>query len=177
MSRIKEKIFSLYTKRLIKTHRVVRTSVGFQQAQNLGILYRADSPQKTEVIRYWATQLNKMGKQVAGLCYTTSSIKSNHLDFPTISYHDIQLWGTITHPQAQAFVNTSFDYLYQVDLVGHPVLDYLLAKCRAKCRVGYYDPLRTTLFEIMVTLDKQTDGSEINALTAQMAHYTQLLKA
>jgi len=174
---IKEKILSLYTKRLIKTRRVVRANVGFQQAQTMGILYSADGPQKHEVVRHLATQLNKMGKQVAGLCYATTPIQATHLPFPTITHRDLRLWGAITHPQAQAFVNTPFDYLYQVDLEGHPVLDYLLAKSHAKCRIGYYDTLRAGLFEMMVTFDKKTDGNEISNLTAQMVHYTQLLRA
>lgn len=176
MSHIKEKILSLYTKRLIKTRRVVRTSVGFQRAQNIGILYSADGPQKHEVVRHLATQFNKMGKQVAGLCYATTPIQFANLAFPTITHRDLQLWGTITHPQAQAFINTPFDYLYQVDLEGHPVLDYLLAKSQAKCRIGYYDSLRAHLFEMMVTFDKKPDGNEIGSLTAQMVYYSQLLR-
>ncbi|HAN49910.1 MAG TPA: hypothetical protein DCQ08_02740 [Amoebophilaceae bacterium] len=177
MSRIKEKILTLYTKRLIKTGRIVRTSVGFQQAQNMGILYSADNPQKHEAACHLASQLNKLGKQVAGLCYATAPMQPTNLAFPTITRRDLRFWGTITNPQAQAFINTPFDYLFQVDLVGCPVLDYLLAKSQAKCRVGYYDTVRTSLFEMMVTFDKQPDSNNIKDLTAQMVHYTQLLKA
>jgi hypothetical protein len=174
---IKEKILSLYTRRLIKTGRVVRTNVGFQQAQSMGILYSADTPKKNEAVLHLAAQLKKMGKQVTGLCYATAPIQATNLTFPTIIHRDIRLWGIITHPQAHAFVNTPFDYLFQVDLVGHPMLDYLLAKSQAKCRIGYYDTLRTNLFEMMVTLNKKPDGNEIDDLTAQMIHYAQLLKA
>ena len=110
------------------------------------------------------------------LCYSTALPQTTDLTFPVITYRDIQLWGTITHPQAQDFLNTSFDYLFQVDLVGHPVLDYLLARSHAKCRIGYYDTLRTSLFEMMITLNKETNSGGIYALTAQMIHYTQLLK-
>jgi hypothetical protein len=177
MSRIKEKILSLYTKRLIKTNRLVRTNVGFHQAKNMGILYSVDTPQKNEAVLYLEVQLKKMGKQVTGLCYADTPMQAINLTFPAITHHDIQLWGTITHPQAQIFVNTSFDYLFQVDLMGHPVLDYLLAKSQAKCRVGHYNTLRTSLFEMMVTLNKQTGGNKIDNLAAQMIRYAQLLKA
>jgi hypothetical protein len=86
MSRIQEKILALYTKRLIRTGRAVRTSVGFQQAQNMGILYSANNPQKHEAARHLASQLNKMGKQVAGLCYATVPIQATNLAFPTITH-------------------------------------------------------------------------------------------
>lgn len=176
MSRIKEKILTLYTKKLVKTSCVVRTSVGFQQSQNMGILYSANNPQKHEAARHLATQLNKLGKKVAGLCYSTAPIQSAYLAFPTITHRDLRLWGTITSPHAKAFIDTPFDYLFQVDLVGDPVIDYLLAKSQAKCRVGYYDTVRTSLFEMMVTFDKQPNSNDINDLTTQMVHYIQLLK-
>lgn len=174
---IKEKILSLYTKQLAKTRRIVRINVGFQQAQNMGILYSAESPQKHEVVRHFATQLNKLGKKVAVLCYAIAPLQATHLDFPTITRRDLRLWGAITDPKAQDFVNTPFDYLYQVDLEGHPMLDYLLAKSQAKCRVGYYDTSRTGLFEMMVKFDKKNNGNDIDGLVAQMIHYTQLLRA
>jgi hypothetical protein len=176
MLHLKEKILSLYTKRLVKTLRVARVNVGFQQAQSMGILYSAESPQKHEAVRCFATQLNKLGKKVARLCYAVAPLHAAQLDFPTITPRDLQLWGTITHAQAQDFVNTSFDYLYQVDLEGHPMLDYLLAKSQAKCRVGYYDPSRAGLFEMMVKFDRKTDGNDIDDLIVQMIHYTQLLR-
>lgn len=176
MWRIQEKLLSLYTRKLIKTRCVVRASVGFQKAQKIGILYSADTLQKHNAVCQLATQLKKMGKQVSGLCYVTAPIQATNIAFTTITHRDIQLWGTITHPQARAFIHTPFDYLYQVDLTAHPVLDYLLARSQAKCRVGYYDTVRTNLFEMMVSFDKQPDSHEINDLTAQMLYYTQLLR-
>jgi hypothetical protein len=176
MLHIKEQILSCYAKRLVKTRRVMRISVGFQQAQSMGILYSADDPQKHEVVHHFATQLNKLGKKVGGLCCAIAPLQAHHLDFPTITLRDLRLWGAITHPQAQDFVNTPFDYLYQVDLQGHPMVDYLLAKSQAKCRVGYYDASRTGLFEMMVKFDKRTTGNDLDSLIAQMVHYTQLLK-
>jgi hypothetical protein len=172
MSRIKEKILALYTKRLIRGCRIVRTNVGFQQAQNMGILYSADT-----TIHHLATQLGNMSKRVTVLCYTKVPMQTPHCVFPTITHHDLPLWRTITHPKAYTFVNTSFDYLFHADLEGHPMLNYLLAKSQAKCRVGHYNAARTSLFEIMVTFDKKADGNAVDDLVAQMMHYTQLLQA
>lgn len=176
MSWIKEKILWLYTKRLIKTRRATRMHVGFRQAQHIGILYSAGNPQKQQVVRQLAKQLQKMGKQVTGLCYATIPMQQTANDFPTVTQHDLHYWGTITHPQAQAFVNTPFDYLFQVDLMGHPILNYLLAKSQAQCRIGYYDPTRTNLFEIMVMFERKDDKEVMTALVEQMIHYAQLIK-
>ena len=114
---------------------------------------------------------------MTGLCYATVPTLQVANTFATITHRDLQFWGNITHPKAKAFIDTPFDYLFQVDMVGHPAINYLLAKSQAKCRVGYYDTVRTGLFEMMVTFDRQTGSNDIDALTKQMVHYAQLLRA
>jgi len=176
MSRIKQKILAFYTQRIVRADRIARTNVGFQQAQHIGILYRADNPQKHKVVNHLAEALKNKGKKVTGLCYTPLPTLQAANTFATITDRDLQLWGNITHPRARAFVNTPFDYLFQVDIVGHPVINYLLAKSQAKCRIGYYDTVRTGLFEMMVTFDRQAGSDDMDTLTKQMVHYVQRLK-
>src|SRR3569832_1344219 len=173
MSRIKSQLLTFYTKHLIKYNRTERINVGFAQAQAIGVLYSGDSPKKQEAVDQLITQLNRLGKKVTVLCYAPTPTQVLNLTFPIITYRDIQLWGSINPDQAKTFVNAPFDYLYQVDLESHPVLDYLLAKSRAKCRIGYYCTRRTALFEIMVSFDKSFETSEIDDLTTQMLYYTQ----
>ncbi len=174
---IKEKILSYYTQRLVESRKTIRANVGFTNAQLLGILYSHDHPHKYEAVLRFTDKAKRLGKQVAGLCYVTEPAQASNSAFPAVTHRDVKVWGTISHPQAKHFVNTPFDYLYHAELVSNPVLDYLLAKSQAKCRVGYFDPARAGLFEMMVTFDKKADSNEIDDLAAQMLHYTQLLKA
>lgn len=155
----------------------MRTNVGFRQAQNVGILYSAGTLQKHDAALYLSAQLKKLGKEVMGLCYATASAQVANSTFPVITDGDIKLWGTITHPQAKTFIDTPFDYLYQLDLEEDPILNYLLAKSSAKCRVGYYTATRASLFEVMVTFNEKQNDNNMNALIEQMLHYTQLLRA
>ncbi len=176
MSRIKAKLLALYTQRLTKARRVTRANVGFEQAQTIGILYSGNSPKKQETVHQLSTQLKQQGKRVMTLCYLTNPQQMTNSAAPTITLRDIQFWGKITYAKAKTFVDTPFDYLYHVDWDGHPALDYLLAKSKAKCRVGHYAAARAGLFEMMVSLAKQPDSCELTDLTTQMLHYTQLLK-
>lgn len=176
MSQIKARLLSFYTKRLIGRRRADRMNVGFAQAQTIGILYHGDDPKKQETIHQLVTKLEKLGKQVRILCYVDDPKEVANFTDPTITLRDIQLLGKVTKPQAQTFIDTSFDYLFQVDLAGHPVMDYLLARSKAKCRVGYYTANRAGLFEMMVSLAKKSEDTAITDLVAQMLHYTQLLK-
>ncbi|MEL6412790.1 MAG: hypothetical protein AAFQ08_01555 [Bacteroidota bacterium] len=175
--RIKDKLLSFYTKRLLKARPAVSTNVGFRQAQNMGILYRGDSQAKHEAIHCLADRLSQLGKKVTTLCYAPPAVAVTNLSFPTVTRQDVGLWGNITQPQADAFVSTAFDYLYQVDAAGgDPELDYLVAKSQAKCRVGHYTPARTALFEVMVTIDSSLAiDIATEALIAQMLRYTQML--
>lgn len=176
MSRIKNRLLSFYTQWLTKRHYTDRVNVGFDQAQTIGILYHRDSPKKQEVIHQLANQLKQLGKKVSVLCYVTGPRGVNNLTDSTVTLRDIPLLGKITHPQTKVFVETSFDYLYQVDLEGYPVIDYLLARSKAKCRVGHYTAPRAGLFEIMVSLAKAPKENDTTELAAQMLHYTQLIK-
>ncbi|MEM9417407.1 MAG: hypothetical protein AAF963_03590 [Bacteroidota bacterium] len=174
-SRLKARLFKFYTKRLIKARQATYAHVGFDQAQSIGILYSGDSAQKQEVVQQLATQLKQQGKRVTMLRYVEDSKQVTNWSTPTVTRRDIRFGGEIAYSEAKIFVDTPFDYLYHVDWDGHSVLDYLLAKSKAKCRVGHYVAARAGLFEIMVSLAKQPDSRELTDLTAQMLHYTQLL--
>lgn len=176
MSRIKVRVLSLYTKRLTRKPLTARSNVGFSQAKAVGILYHGDNAEKQEAVHQLANELKKLGKQVSILCCVTDPKQLANFTDPTVTIRDIPLFSKITHAKAKDFVNTSFDYLYQVDLKNHPVLDYLLARSKAKCRIGHYTSSRAGLFEIMISLTKQPGSGDITNLIAQMLHYTQLLK-
>ncbi len=177
MSRIKYRLLSLQTRRAIRLCSVSRTSVGFERAQSMGILYSDNSTGKQAVIHQLITQLNQLGKQVMVLCYEPTCSQVIPPIFPTTTHQDIRPWGAIAFLPTKTFIKTPFDYLYHVDLAGDPVLDYLLARSHAKCRVGHYNAERTDLFEIMVSLKEGANSSDIGNLASQMIRYTQCLRA
>lgn len=176
MLRIKERLIAFYTKRLIKRRHAMHSNVGFDQARSIGILYQGHSSQKQAAVQELTTRLKELDKQVTTLCYISDPKEAANFVNPTITLRDISLLGKFTSLEAQTFVDTPFDYLYHVDLEGHPVLDYLLASSKAKCRVGHYTAARAALFEMMVSLAKNPVDGDITGLIAQMLHYTQLLK-
>ena len=169
------KILPWYTRRYINANQSVRMNVGFQRAQSLGLLYSYDNLEKHQAVLRLAEKLQAMGKQLVGLCYVT--VQHHQSFFPSLTHRDVQLFGKITNQQAQDFIDTPFDYLYHVDLFSNPVLDYLLAKSKARCRVGHFDAARAGLFEMMVKFDRKPGSNHIDDLIEQMLHYTQHLKA
>ena len=176
MLQVKKKLFPFYTKRLISINRVARSNVGFEKAYSLGVLYSYETKEKHQAILKFSNKLRANGKKLRVLCYLEGNNKDYDYHFPSFSYHDIQLLGRIKDDKVKEFVNASFDYLYFVDLVYNPILDYLLAKSNAKCRIGKFDPTRTHLFEIMIKHNSEHANSSMDKLITQMLHYTQLLE-
>ncbi len=176
MFRIKERLIAFYTKRLIKTRQTIHANVGFEQAQSIGILYRGDSSQKQAAVQELATRLKQLGKQVTTLCYVSDPKEVTSLAGPTLTLEEVTWLGNITSLRGRQFVETRFDYLYNVDWEGQAVVNYLLAISKAKCRIGHYSSSRAGLFEVMVSLAKEPKTQKMTDLTGQMLHYTQLLK-
>ncbi|MCG8340455.1 MAG: hypothetical protein MI674_04270 [Cytophagales bacterium] len=173
MLKIKKKLFPFYVKRLIKNNRPERVSVGFEKATTVGMLYTYKNKDQHHAILQFSRKLKAMGKKMRVFCYIEEDNTDYDYHFSSFKHHDIHLFGKIKDSQLNEFVNTSFDYLYFIDLTPSPILDYLLAKSKAKCRVGKFMPERAALFEIMVSLNEKDD---IHNLMKQMLHYTALLK-
>lgn len=173
---IKEKLLSLYVKRLAKADRVIRLSVGYKQAQLLGLLYTYEDAQKDAAILRFIDQIKATGRKLHTLCYITAKDKLYGGSYRSFTQHDISIFGKFMNKQVADFLSTPFDYLYHVDLVSNPMLDYVLAKCSAKCRVGKFDATRASLFEIMVKLESKSDSYTLDGLVGKMLYYTQLLE-
>jgi len=177
MYSIKERLLAFYTQRLVSANQVARLNVGYKQAQVLGLLYTYEDTQKHQAVLRFVDQIKATGKKLYTLCYVATKDMVYDGAFPAFTQQGISLLGRFKDEQVVDFLNIPFDYLYHVDLWGNPILDYLLAKCKAKCRVGSFDTTRAGLFELMIKVNCQTGNHNLDELTAQMLHYTQLLQA
>ncbi len=182
MLSIKEKLLTLYTFRALKANRVARCNVGFQQAQLIGLIYTQGDAGKQVSICKLVDQLKHSGKQIKVFYYLPKPLPPNQalekgVDtyFPSFTKQAISYLGKVVDGSLAEFINTPFDYLYHIDLVSNPILDYLLAKSKAKCRVGNFALNRSHLFEVMVKFEQKNDGYSIDSLTNQMLYYTQRL--
>jgi hypothetical protein len=179
MLQIKEKLLALYTRRFIKSNKTARLNVGYKQAKVIGLLYTQEDDQKKAVMLNFIEQLRNTGKNIEVLQYIPQiSAKNQALDtnFPSFSNRDVNYLGKCLNGQLASFIDTPFDYLYHIDLASNPILDYLLVKCKAKCRVGNFDINRAHLFEIMVKFEPKTDIYALHSLAKEMLYYTQLLE-
>ena len=85
------------------------------------------------------------------------------------SYHSRVL--SYNHVVSVDHFNFAFDYLFYIDNEPNPLIINLLAKSKAKCRVGRYADDIEPYFELMI---ESKDG--VKGLIDSMYKYTTLLK-
>ena len=71
----------------------------------------------------------------------------------------------------KAFQTQTFDYLFHVDFCSNPLLDLLLIKNKALCRIGHFDQKRMHLLDVLVKMERKNGVDDIKRLTDQMVYY------
>jgi hypothetical protein len=177
---IQAKIFALYTRRLTKASK--KSAINHQHSipVGIGLLYTHDpaNPEKTDAVLQVVKKLQAGGKQVQVLCYVPDN-KSTEINTPfdTVTKEDINLLGRSQNAPLNSFLKSPFAYLYHLDLVSDVVLDYIVAKCIAHCKIGNYLAGREALFELMFKdLAQPEEKVFFDSLISKMFSYTQLLK-
>ena len=90
-------------------------------------------------------------------------------DFFTLK--DLTFWGKIESPDADKFIETPFDYLYCIDNVSNPLILNVLARSKARCRIGKFSKKDNPFFELMI----EQNGT-IKNLIENMYKYTKQLR-
>ncbi|WP_419241578.1 DUF6913 domain-containing protein [Cardinium endosymbiont of Nabis limbatus] len=167
-------ILGIVTRFSSKRRGVPRSNVGLNKAVTIGVLYSYESPAKHEAVQRFIRDLKNLDKSVSVLCYTTRKDRvhsSSYLRY-AFGHNGITMFGKVKSGRIKKFIETSFDYLFYLDLSSHPLLDCIIAKHQAKCRVGHFDPMRKNLFEVMVKVSRTTPVEDVKRLANQMLHYT-----
>ena len=78
-------------------------------------------------------------------------IRENYeFKFDFFSEKDLSFWGKITAENALRFSETPFDFLFYIDINPNPFILYLLARGKARCRVGRSWEQGRPYFEFMI---------------------------
>lgn len=142
---------SYKTNRFLKQNHAIRTSVPYVQAKNIGIIFSNDSPDKTTLAEDLKSLFLVDGKRVKVLAYDRN-VEVQHLPFESFSNKDLSFWGNFTKQSIDNFSDTTFDFLYCLDKNPGEIIKNILAKSKAKCRVGVCDDFEAyqKTFELIV---------------------------
>ncbi len=164
----KKKFLSLSTKLFLKKNKASRPTTGYRRAKNIGIIFTVEGTDKHKAIKSFVKELENDGKNVEVLSYLGKGKDNYEFLFDFISNGDINLWGKLINETALKFSEKKFDYLFNIDHTRNRILENILARSMAKCRIGVYTENNDAFYELMVN-SKHNDNPE--ELIQTMHHY------
>jgi hypothetical protein len=155
----------------LKRNKTVRRSTPFAQAQTVGILFSVEDKRKHDDVKEFVHKLQQDGKKVQVLEFLPEKKDNFEFMFDFFTIKEISFWGNIESAKTLKFADTAFDYLFCLDTRLNPMIAYLMARSKAKCRVGKYVETDKAYFEFMI----DTNGSIKNLIDGMYKYTTQLI--
>lgn len=159
------------TKSLLRRNRSVRASLPYRQALNIGLIFTIDDKAKHAEVKDFIKKLQADGKRVTVITYLPKDKFNYEFMFDFFTSKEVSFWGKITSDIANRFADTEFDLLYYLDDEPNPLLLNLIAKSKARCRVGQFWLNREPFFEMMIE-----NRAGIKGLIDAMYRYTHTLR-
>ena len=164
-------LLKLHTNLSLRKNKSSRASMPYREADKVGIVFTVEDKNKHNQIKELIRKLESDGKNVSVVCYLPRDKQNYEFRFDFFTDKDLSFWGRITSETALKFCNTTFDYLFYLDTDPNPLILNLLARSKAKCRMGKYWEEGKPYFEFMLQ-----NISGIQGLIDGMYKYTSLLR-
>jgi hypothetical protein len=163
-------------KRAIKKNLARRVSSGYAEAKSVLLFFTSGGNQKIALLKGLQNKMEKEGKKVACmyLLLRDEDKPDVHMDdgMERLEPIDFSLFGEIEKPEVKKLLNEEFDYMIHADMDSSIYSDLVMAKSKAKCRIGKYFEGHENQYDMMV---KVSDESKINHLIDQIYYYTKAL--
>ena len=159
------------TNLLLRNNKADRTNLSYRKAQQVGIIFTVEDKIKHETVKEFIKKLEQDGKRVQVIEFLPAKKDNYEFRFDFFTEKDLSFWGNITSTDAIKFANTPFDFLFYVDITPNPMILYLLALSKARCRVGRSWDDGHSYFELMIET-----VANIKVMMETMYKYAALLK-
>lgn len=137
----------------------------------VGITYTVEDKFKHESVKAFIRKLEQDGKKVSVVTFLPRDKQSYEFRFDYFTEKDVSFWGNISSAPVAQFCEKPFDYLFYLDTEPNPLILNLLARSKARCRVGKHFENGEPFFELMIGSAKDAAG-----LIDEMYNYTTLLR-
>jgi hypothetical protein len=147
---MKLKLLKVRTDWELRKNKASRSTVPYQQALNVGVIFTVEDKQKHESVKEFIRKLEHDGKKVQVIEFLPEDRENYEFKFDFFSEKDLSFWGKITADNALRFSEAPFDFLFYIDINPNPFILYLLARGKARCRVGRSWEQGRQYFEFMI---------------------------
>lgn len=154
----------------LKKNKAVRKSTDYKKAETIGILFSVEDRKKHDEVKEFIQKLQQDGKKVQVLEFLPEKKENPEFMFDFFTIKDISFWGQIESAKTLKFSDTAFDYLFCLDTKLNPMISYVLARSKSKCRVGKFHEDAQPLFELMI----DSNGSTKSLIDGMYKYTTQL---
>jgi hypothetical protein len=168
---MKLNLLKFKTNALLKKNKALRAAVGYKQAKTVGLIFSVEDKQKHYIVKEFIKKLEQDEKNVQVLEYLPARHDNYEFKFDFFTDKDLSFWGNITSSNALQFAQAPFDFLFYIDLTPNDLILHLLAKSKAKCRVGKFFDKGEQYLELMIESVANTQ-----ALVDNMYKYAAQLK-
>jgi hypothetical protein len=160
------------TNSYLKKNRSLRASLPYMQASKVGIIFTVEDKMKHDKVKEFIKNLERDGKQAKVICFLPRDKQNYEFLFDFFTEKELSLFGNIDSECAKLFTETPFDFLFYFDTEPNPLILNLIAKSKAKCRVGKHWDGSEGFFEMMV----ETGNPDPKAFIDTVSKYARGLK-
>jgi hypothetical protein len=173
---MKKFFLSTAIRRLIKQNIAERYNTPFGEASTFLVFFTAAGNEKINEMRSFEKKLKADGKNVVFIYFLKNEEDAHDvgLDEGMIRYKmtDVNFFGQLKNEDLLQLLEQDFDFLLHVDKEHCLYTDLILAKSKARCRVGNYEENKHTIYDLMVKVNENTN---YDFLLEQMYRYTKSL--
>jgi hypothetical protein len=167
---MKLKLLKIRTQSQLKRNKALRTSIPYKKASTVGLLFTVEDKPKHDKVKEFIRKLELDGKKVQVICYLPDKKENYEFLFDFFTAKDVSFWGNLESNNAAKFCNTEFDYLFCLDTKPHALILNILARSKAKCRIGKFTTNEQPYYEMMIDSNGSVSGliNGIYQYTAQL---------
>lgn len=173
---MKKFFLSTAIRRLIKQNTAVRYNTPYQESTSFLVLFTAAGNDKISQMRSFEAKLKADGKDVAFIFFLGKDEDAHDvgIDEGMTKYtiKDVNYFGQLKNDELNKLLNKDFDFLLHVDKEQCLYTDLLMARSKARCRVGNFMENKHTIYDLMV---KVKDNTRYDFFLEQMYRYTKSL--
>lgn len=149
-------ILKYKTRSMLKNSTAVRTSLPYNQAHSIGVIFSVEDKRKHDEVKEFVKRLELEGKHVKVICFLPKNKDNYEFLYDFFTEKDLSFWGSITSENALRFADTPFDFLFYIDTTPNPLVLNIIARSKARCRVGKFFEKGEPYFEFMLDTNEGT---------------------
>jgi hypothetical protein len=169
MNPIKHYLLDILNNRTNRKNQIPHLNTSFREAREFGLLFTWENEAKYTQVKEVVKFLEIHSKSAEMLCYVKTNKMNFAAELPVFFDKDISLFGKIKSKTVEEFISKPYDFLWHLDLDRNTMIQYILSRTHARCRIGKADPESQQFYEMMIA---SNNGNDFKDLCDQVLHYT-----